>query len=109
MKRFAQDRYAPVKGLIDPVLVTRLRQEIDALVKATPEVPGCERPHNRLVPLRWDSPVVDCILEDAGRRRVVRELARPMTCGGSPATSVSRSHRRPRCGGIRTGGVGITP
>jgi ectoine hydroxylase-related dioxygenase (phytanoyl-CoA dioxygenase family) len=35
--------------------------------------PGCERPHNTLAPLRWDSPIVSRVLASEARRAVVAE------------------------------------
>jgi hypothetical protein len=37
-------------------------------------MPGCERPHNRLVPLRWNNPIVDLILDDDRRCTLLRHV-----------------------------------
>jgi ectoine hydroxylase-related dioxygenase (phytanoyl-CoA dioxygenase family) len=71
--RLAQDGYALMEGFLDAADVLHVRREVDAALQA-PTVPGCERPHNRLVPLRWDSPVVELILQDEERRHAVRVL-----------------------------------
>ena len=62
-----------LEGFLDPALVAALRCEVDLALQA-PQIAGCERPHNRLVPLRWDDRAVDLILEDANRRRAVVAL-----------------------------------
>jgi hypothetical protein len=42
---------------------------------------ACERPHNTLLPLRWDDPILDLVLADADRVELLRE--RVAICRGS--------------------------
>src|SRR5215210_1091629 len=65
--------YAVLGGFLETALVAALRREVE-VAREAPPVAGCERPHIRLVPLRWNDPVVDMVLEDAGRRRTVRAV-----------------------------------
>lgn len=66
-RRLGRDGFAVIGRFLDLELVTRVRGEVDCAL-AAPPVPGCERPHNRLVPLRWNDAAVDSILDDPGRR-----------------------------------------
>jgi hypothetical protein len=61
--RLVEDGFEVVERFIDADTLRRLEREVDAAVQA-PSVQGCERPFNRLVPLRWDSAVVDAVLRD---------------------------------------------
>jgi ectoine hydroxylase-related dioxygenase (phytanoyl-CoA dioxygenase family) len=63
-----------VPGFLIPSDLPRIRKAVEAEERA-PVLPGCERPHNRLVPLRWNSRVVDLILENHTRRRMIRDVA----------------------------------
>ncbi len=66
----AQDGYLVIRGLLDGAQLVAVRREVDVAVQA-PAVPGCERPHNRLVPLRWNDAAVDLVLGDARCRRAL--------------------------------------
>jgi ectoine hydroxylase-related dioxygenase (phytanoyl-CoA dioxygenase family) len=64
--------YAVVEGFIDGAGLLALRREVDDALRAAPApAPGCERPHNRLVALRWSDATVDLLLADERRRRTV--------------------------------------
>ena len=53
----ARDGFAIMPGFLGPEALSRVRREVEALLQR-PLPPGCERPHNTLVPLRWaDGPV----------------------------------------------------
>jgi hypothetical protein len=66
--------YVRIDGFLAPGELAGLRHAVEAVL-ALPEVPGCEREHNRLAPLRWDDRVVDLVLGDARRRaRLTRVL-----------------------------------
>jgi len=66
----AEHGYAVLEGFLDRALVGVLRGAVRNALEAPP-VAGCERPHNRLVPLRWNDPAVDLVLAGAERRRAV--------------------------------------
>jgi Phytanoyl-CoA dioxygenase (PhyH) len=70
---FAQDGYARLEGFLEPALVAALRREVDVALRAPPTA-GCERPHNRLVLLRWKDAAVRLILEGAVSRRAVAAI-----------------------------------
>jgi hypothetical protein len=60
--------YVVLPHFLDSPLIAAVRGEVDVLLDAPP-VAGCERPHNRLVPLRWNDKVVNLVLEGPERRR----------------------------------------
>jgi hypothetical protein len=66
----AESGYSRLPGFLGPRLVAALRYEVDRALDRPP-VPGCERPHSELTPLRWNDRVVDLILRDQRRRRAV--------------------------------------
>ena len=65
--------YATLRGFVGPAILARLRDAVETALQA-PVIPGCERPHNRLVPLRWNDPVVSLLLAGAERRRAMRTV-----------------------------------
>lgn len=69
---FAERGYAVLEGLLSRMEIEVLRREVDAALQM-PVVAGCERPHNRLVPLRWSDPVVELILAQGHRRHRIAE------------------------------------
>lgn len=62
----AEDGYAVLPALLRPAELEVLRPVVDRLVSAPPD-PACVRPHNTLVPLRWDEPLLAGLLDDPGR------------------------------------------
>ena len=68
--RFAEDGYAVLERFLDAAVVAAVRRQVAVALEAPP-VASCERPHNRLVPLRWNDPCVDLILGEPRRRRAV--------------------------------------
>lgn len=70
---FALEGYALIEGFIPGDVLGALRREVDIALEAPP-VAGCERPHNRLAPLRWNDPVVDLVLRAEERRRAVARV-----------------------------------
>jgi ectoine hydroxylase-related dioxygenase (phytanoyl-CoA dioxygenase family) len=62
--------FARLDGLLAPPAVAAMRRAVEGVL-ARPEVPGCERDHNRLAPLRWDDPAVELLLGDPGRRAAI--------------------------------------
>jgi hypothetical protein len=80
---FADQGYAVLEGFLDLGVVGKVRCEVDAALQA-PLVSVCERPHNLLALLRWNEPIVDLVVADAGRRRpldirahLIQHLAQP--------------------------------
>jgi ectoine hydroxylase-related dioxygenase (phytanoyl-CoA dioxygenase family) len=67
---FAEHGYAVLERFLDRELLEALHREVRTALQAPP-VAGCERPHNRLVPLRWNDRAVDLVLEGVARRRAV--------------------------------------
>jgi hypothetical protein len=66
--------YTRLDGLLDAREVAAARAAVERVL-AAPEVPGCEREHNRLAPMRWDDPVVDLVLGDPRRRAVLADAS----------------------------------
>ncbi len=62
---FSRDGYTTIEGFLDDTLLVRLHEHVERALQA-PIEPGCERPNNRLVSLRWNDPIVDLILSQAG-------------------------------------------
>jgi hypothetical protein len=69
---FAERGYAVIESLLCPMELAVLRREVDAALQR-PDVAGCERPQNRLVPLRWSDPAVELVLAQEQRRRRIAE------------------------------------
>jgi hypothetical protein len=67
-RAFANDGYVVLGRFLDRGEVVALRAEVERAL-AAPRDPSCERPHNTLVPLRWDDAVVDRVVADDVRRR----------------------------------------
>ncbi len=70
----SRDGFAVHKGFLQRGVVSVVRAQVEDALRSG-DAPGCERPHNRLIALRWDSAVIDYILDDVGRREVIRSLA----------------------------------
>ncbi len=58
------DGYAVLGGFAD---AAELRAEVERAL-AAPRGGSCERPHNTLVPLRWDDTIVERVMGDEARR-----------------------------------------
>ena len=67
---FVDRGYAVLKGFLGPSLLSAVRRAVEVAVRAE-AVEACERPHNRLVPLRWNDRAIDLILESSHRRLAV--------------------------------------
>lgn len=65
-----RDGYVRVDGFLDGAALAAAQRAADEAVRRAP-APGCERPNNRLVPLRWNDELVSVLLEDEDRRRAV--------------------------------------
>jgi ectoine hydroxylase-related dioxygenase (phytanoyl-CoA dioxygenase family) len=92
---FAADGYVLLDGFLDAALLADLRPAVqDAL--ATPTMPGCERPHNRLVALRWNDKIVQVVLARSDRMQALAAHigARDLTWI-SGYISVKEAHTRP--------------
>jgi hypothetical protein len=70
----AADGYTVLRRFAGRRLLSELRHHVE-LELLEPPTPGCERPHNRLVPLRWNNAIVDRILSDPRHRDRVRDAA----------------------------------
>jgi hypothetical protein len=71
---FFDDGFVVLRGFLEEAEVAEVRRAVDSAL-AAPLPPGCERPHNTLVPLRWNDTIVDRLL--SSRHRVSR-LARAL-------------------------------
>jgi ectoine hydroxylase-related dioxygenase (phytanoyl-CoA dioxygenase family) len=69
---FAWDGFVRIDSFLSPAEVTVARRLVDKLARE-PVDPSCVRPHNTLVPLRFNHPLVDLALR--GRERVDRLAA----------------------------------
>lgn len=65
---FARGGYAALGRFLDAREVADLREQVERVL-AAPSGESCERPHNTLVPLRWDDAPVEHVLRDEARMR----------------------------------------
>jgi ectoine hydroxylase-related dioxygenase (phytanoyl-CoA dioxygenase family) len=65
---FERDGYARLPGFVAEDELVHLREAVDHTL-SQPLPPGCERPNNKLAPLRWNDPIVRALLTP--RRAVV--------------------------------------
>jgi hypothetical protein len=70
---FAEDGYAVLGGFLDTPLLAELRPHLDAAIQAPP-MPGCERPHNQLFPLRFNDPIVELVLQEGTHLQALKAL-----------------------------------
>lgn len=68
------DGYAVLEGFVAPREVASLADQVDAELRL-PRDDSCTRPHNTLLPLRWDHPSVGLILSSRGRTTRLRSAA----------------------------------
>jgi hypothetical protein len=59
-------------SFLEPDELDIMRADIERLL-AAPLVPGCERPHNTLVPLRWNDGIVAAVLSSPRRMDVLAD------------------------------------
>lgn len=69
-----QDGFALLPAFADPIEVSELRSATAARLGRSRDG-ACERPHNILVPLRWNDPIVRLLLDDQARVTAVREAS----------------------------------
>ena len=72
---FADDGYGVVRGVVGDDVLRAARAEAERALRA-PAVEGCERPHNRLVPLRWNDALVDLLLSRSRAAGAVADVTR---------------------------------
>jgi hypothetical protein len=77
------DGFVVLRGLLRPLEVAALQRAVTEVL-AEPRPLGCERPHNTLMPLRWDDAIVDLVLRRT--RRVERVRA---ACAGTDLRWIS--------------------
>lgn len=70
----APDGFQVLEGFLDAPALSRAAAAVETLL-AGPTAEACRRPHNTLVPLRWDSPVVATVLADRSRVERVQTAA----------------------------------
>jgi hypothetical protein len=66
--------FASLPAFAGAVEVAELRAAVTARLDGSQEG-ACERPHNTLLPLRWDDPIVRLVLEDDARIAAIRKAA----------------------------------
>jgi hypothetical protein len=69
-----QDGFALLPAFADPIEVSELLSATAARLGRSRDG-ACERPHNILVPLRWNDPIVRLLLDDQARVTAVREAS----------------------------------
>jgi ectoine hydroxylase-related dioxygenase (phytanoyl-CoA dioxygenase family) len=62
--------FARMPGFLRPDEINGVRAEVERAL-AAPRLPGCERLHNTLIPLRWNDDLVDRVLSSADRMGAV--------------------------------------
>jgi len=67
------DGFVALEGFLDPDEVAAMRLQVDALRHACDDT-GCRRPHNTLLPLRWNEPPVRTLVSSARRQRLGEAL-----------------------------------
>lgn len=70
-----RDGFTVVEQLLEAGEMRAVRDEVESVL-AKPVPPGCERPHNTLVPLAWEDPLVARVLGSARRRETLRAALR---------------------------------
>jgi hypothetical protein len=70
--RFAKDGFVVLEKFLARGEPEGIRSEVDALL-LTPRDPGCTRPHNTLLPLRWCDAIVNSLLDCERRVRAIRK------------------------------------
>lgn len=70
---FARTGYAPLKGFVGQDELATINLEVDRLARA-PHDASCRRPHNTLLPLRWNDRLVELILESPDRVKGLRTV-----------------------------------
>ena len=68
-----RDGYAVIERFASAPEILALRAEAGERLR-TPHAPACERPHNTLVPLRWDDPLVERVLGSDRRMARLRDV-----------------------------------
>lgn len=81
------DGFVILEGFLERRSVDQLRRHIDAEL-ARPPMPGCERPHNRLVPLGGTTRSSISFSMTTAAALYFGMSPRAMTCGGSLPISV---------------------
>jgi ectoine hydroxylase-related dioxygenase (phytanoyl-CoA dioxygenase family) len=69
---FVRDGFVVLDRFLDGDEVAAIRPAVDALAASPPD-PACSRPHNTLLPLRWNDRIVQLLLASPRRIQVLRE------------------------------------
>jgi hypothetical protein len=67
-----RDGFVVLKGFLDRPEVARLQTAVDVL-RSSPHEGACDRPHNTLLPLRWNDRIVQLLLTSERRVQVLNE------------------------------------
>ena len=69
---FHSSGYAVLDHFLDEVVLSALRAEVERVARA-PHDPSCVRPHNTLLPLRWNDAILELVLASAARVERLRD------------------------------------
>lgn len=69
---FVRDGFVVLDRFLDESEVAEIQTAVNSLVVSSPES-GCSRPHNTLLPLRWNDRIVRLLLASARRVQVLTE------------------------------------
>lgn len=83
-------------GLLPAAALRGVRRAVDAALRR-PLAPGCERPHNTLVPLRWHDAAVEAVVGSPARRDAI---ARAVGANDLRLVSAYVSVKPPRSGAL---------
>lgn len=70
---FLRNGFVVLEGFLGESNVVEIQPLVESLLRS-PRGLGCTRPHNTLVPLRWNDPVVQLILMSERRVKLLREV-----------------------------------
>ena len=96
---FVRDGFAVLESFVNKVELKEIVPLVESILTSSHEL-ACTRPHNTLVPLRWNDPIVRLLLKSDRRVQALTDVLR--------ADDLKWILARP-CGGIRIGGAGIIP
>jgi ectoine hydroxylase-related dioxygenase (phytanoyl-CoA dioxygenase family) len=70
----ARQGFVVVRRLLEPSELPPIKQMLDLALRL-PLDQVCRRPHNTLVPLRWNDPIIHAVLNSASRLRALKTTA----------------------------------
>lgn len=70
---FRRDGFVTLDRFLDAADLVQVRSAVDRLVASPPHETACSRPHNTLLPLRWNDPIVRHLLNSERRARILSD------------------------------------